>query len=193
MIRPQTFYCFLLLLLHPTLGFSDPLIHEARAQAQGLTRSWFAQAQLNRSQDKVESVTFDRRPGEKHGILFLQTQQGTIQAFDSETGAVLWVNHVGSPNHPTTPIGVGPNHAAVLNGSYLYVFDRLTGKFILQRKMEEIPGGGPGVSKERAFVPCLNGVLEAISLNKKGPVNNNNAGGKENNGSAKVEQQRWKQ
>jgi hypothetical protein len=143
MIRPQAFYCFFLLLLHPTLGFSDPLIHEARAQAQGLTRAWFSQAQLDRSQDKIESVTLDRQAGEKHGILFLQTQLGTIQAFDSETGEVLWVNHVGSPQHPTMPIGVGPNHVAVLNGSDLYVFDRLTGKFILKKQMEEIVGGGP--------------------------------------------------
>ena len=110
MIRFPTFSCFLLLLLHPTLGFADVLIDEARAQAQGLTRAWFAQAQLDRSMDKVESVTFDRRANEKNGILFLQTRLGTIQAFDSETGEVLWVNHVGSPDHPTTPIGVGPNY-----------------------------------------------------------------------------------
>ncbi len=192
MIRPQIFYCFLLLLLHPTLGFSDPLIDEARAQAQGLTRAWFSQAQLDRSQDKIESVTFDRQAGEEHGILFLQTQLGTIQAFDSETGEVLWVNHVGSPQHPTMPIGVGLNHVAVLNGSDLYVFDRLTGKFILKKQMEEIPGGGPGLSKELAFVPCINGVLEAISLKKEGYVKGNNGDRKENNDSAKVEQQRWK-
>jgi hypothetical protein len=191
MIRPQAFYCFFLLLLHPTLGFSDPLIHEARAQAQGLTRAWFSQAQLDRSQDKIESVTLDRQAGEKHGILFLQTQLGTIQAFDSETGEVLWVNHVGSPQHPTMPIGVGPNHVAVLNGSDLYVFDRLTGKFILKKQMEEIVGGGPGLSKELAFVPCVNGVLEAISLEKEGYVKDNNADEKEKDKSL-IEKQRWK-
>jgi len=192
MIRPQTFYYFLLLLLNPTLGFGDSLIDETRAQAQGLTRAWFSQAQLDRSQDKIESVTFDRRAEEKNGILFLQTQLGTIQAFDSETGEVLWVNHVGSPQHPTTPIGVGPNHVAVLNGSDLYVFDRLTGKFILKRQMEEIVGGAPGVSGELAFVPCVNGVLETISLKKEGYVKDNNADGKEEGRSSKVEQQRWK-
>jgi outer membrane protein assembly factor BamB len=162
MIRAGIFCLFFLLLLNPTPGFSNSLIDEADAQTHGLSRPWVSQVQLDRSRDKVESVTLG------NGIVLVQTQLGTLQAFDAETGKSLWVNHVGSPRHPTTPIGVGPGHVAVINGSQLHVFDRLTGKFIWKRKVGGSVGAAPEVNKEHVFVPKVNGILEAYEL--KGAV-----------------------
>lgn len=158
MIRAGLFYPLFLLLFNPTLGFSNSLIDKAAAQTQGLTRPWASQVQLDRYRDRVESVALD------NGILLVQTVLGTIQAFDAETGESLWVNHVGLSRHPTTPIGVGPDHVAVVNGSQLYVFDRLTGKFIWKRKIGGSVGAAPAVNNQSVFVPKVSGILEAYDL-----------------------------
>ena len=83
MIRAGIFCLFFLLLLNPTPGFSNSLIDEADAQTHGLSRPWVSQVQLDRSRDKVESVTLG------NGIVLVQTQLGTLQAFDAETGKSL--------------------------------------------------------------------------------------------------------
>lgn len=173
MIRIVIFFGVCLPLIAPKLAFSDSLIDEATAQAQGLTRPWFSQVQMDRSQDHVQSTTlFD-------GMLLLQTRRGVIQAFDGETGETLWVTRVGSPTRLTTPVGASADHAAVVNGSNLFLFERMTGKHLWSRLI----GGGiiaaPGISKEYIFVPKVNGILEAYSIDDpKIPTWKHNAHGR---------------
>ncbi|MEE2706523.1 MAG: PQQ-binding-like beta-propeller repeat protein, partial [Planctomycetota bacterium] len=132
----------------------SPLISEITARRYGLTRSWFAQVDLDRSRDRVQSIAIHDR------TLFAQTKRGVLQAIDAETGKTMWVNRIGSPLHPTTEIGVSDEYVAALNGSTLYVFERATGKSSWSRRVVGAPGAGPGISKDYIFVPTISGILE---------------------------------
>jgi hypothetical protein len=136
----------------------SPLISEITARRYGLTRSWFGQVELDRTRDRVESLTIHER------ILFAQTKRGKIHAFDAETGKTLWVQQVGGPLHPTSEVGVNNQFVAAINGSTLYVLERDTGKYKWSRRVVGAPGAGPGLSKRYVFVPTTNGILEAYDL-----------------------------
>ena len=142
---------------------ADTLINTSRLQQNGLTRPWFTQVQMDVGRDRVETVTFD---GE---FLTVQTKHGIIQTIDGETGDTVWVKKVGDPKLFTSSAGVGPNHTAVVNGSNLFVFDRKTGKQIWNRRLAGGVIGGPGVSKDYAFVPKVDGSLEVYSLDEPKP------------------------
>ena len=158
-------YSFLTVGIGITLGEAniaqaDSLIDTSQLERYGLTRPWFTQVEMDRGRDQVESVFFD---GE---LITVQTKRGVIQAIDGETGETVWVTHAGSPQLFTSPIGVGPQHVAVVNGSHLFIFDRSNGKQIWKRQLKGGVIGGPGLSKEYVFVPKVDGTLEAYSLSK---------------------------
>ena len=147
----------------PRLAFSDSLIDADHLDRYGLTRPWFTQIQMDRGRDRVASVVFDGK------LIIVQTKQGMIQAIDGESGDTVWVAHVGNSQLFTSPIGVGPKHVAVVNGSQLFVFDKKNGKLVWNRKLLGGVIGGPGLSEDYVFVPKVDGNLEAYSLDKPKP------------------------
>lgn len=168
-------YCLATLLLAAisTQSAAGPLIHDLTAQRYGLQRAWFAQVQMDRSRDRIQNVTAFG------GMLLVQTKRGVIQALDAETGKSIWVNRVGSPQHPTTAIGASHDHIAVTNGSILYVYERATGRFIWKRPVNSVPGAGPGLSNEHVFVPTISGMMEAYKLtDHRKPAWRYNSGGR---------------
>ncbi|NIP84290.1 MAG: hypothetical protein GTO03_01490, partial [Planctomycetales bacterium] len=56
------------------------LISEQEARRHGLTRAWFAQADLDSSRDRIETMRLH------DGLLIVQSRQGVIQLLDAETG-----------------------------------------------------------------------------------------------------------
>ena len=143
-----------------TPAIADGLIDSGQLQQQGLTRTWFNQVQMDVGRDRVENVNFD---GE---LLTIKTKRGVIQTIDGATGKTLWATNVSSPGLFTSSVGVGPNHAALANGSHLLVFDRKTGKQVWSRKLSGGVIGAPGVSDDFVFVPKVDGNLEVYSLDK---------------------------
>ena len=100
--------------------------------------------------------------------LFATTNAGLAQAFDAETGRLIWSVSVGNPNYPMSAIGANDTFAAVLNGSTLYVLNRNTGKVELERKLQSSPSSepdsSPRLSRDWVFVPALSGQMEAFHL-----------------------------
>lgn len=100
--------------------------------------------------------------------LFATTDAGLAQAFDAETGRLIWSVSIGNPNYPMSSIGANETFAAVLNGSTLYVLDRNTGNVRNAIKMQASPSSephaGPRLSNDWVFVPALNGQMEAFHL-----------------------------
>ena len=56
---------------------------------------------------------------------------------------------------------------AVLNGSTLYVLDRVDGKPVFIRRVGGAPGAAPALAKDYVFVPLVNGRMEAYPLNRQ--------------------------
>ncbi|QDU97781.1 outer membrane protein assembly factor BamB family protein [Lignipirellula cremea] len=96
--------------------------------------------------------------------LYCATDHGTIHALDGETGETIWVRTVGSRNHPTLQPGVNEHYVAIVNGSILYILDRLTGRDLWSRQLQGVPGAGPAVADFLVHVPMLDGMMESYQL-----------------------------
>lgn len=133
----------------------DELIAETEAARYGLTRPWFAQAQVDPARGKVQTVILDS------GVLFVQTDQALIQAFDADSGTPLWATEVGARDLLTTTPGVNQRLLAVVNGLDLCLLNRHDGKILWRTKLEAAPSAGPAVSQQRVWVPLANGLVVA--------------------------------
>ena len=87
------------------------------------------------------------------GTFYAQTDKAVIHAIDAETGQTLWWKQVGQPRQPSMTPDVNGNLLATINGSRLYVLNRLYGEILYRRRVERRPGAGPALSTQRAYVP----------------------------------------
>jgi hypothetical protein len=142
------------------------IITEGVAARHGLTRSWMTQVEMDPGGSRLKHlVLYD-------GILFAQTDRAMVHAIDAETGATLWAKQIGWPEHPSMTPGVGHTLLAIVNGSRLYVANRLNGKILLETDIDGAPGAGPAVSDQRVYVPLVKGLLLAYRIElKSDPLN----------------------
>ena len=96
--------------------------------------------------------------------LFVQSERGSVHAFDAETGKSLWARSVGRHDYPTSAVGANDDYAAVVNGTMLYVYDRNSGQLAWERKVGGAPSAGPALSKDYVYVPMANGRVEGYKL-----------------------------
>jgi hypothetical protein len=134
------------------------LIDQSAANRHGLARSWFAYVNIGGGRAPIVDIQFDA------GTLFVQTGIATTHAIDGETGRTLWVADVGSPSHPSLPLGLSESHVAVLNGTTLYVLDRATGQVLFTKSMRGVPSMGAALSEEAVFVPTMAAQVETYSI-----------------------------
>jgi outer membrane protein assembly factor BamB len=134
------------------------LIPEATAAQHGLTRPWFAQVQFDQGRGRVcDLILYE-------GVLYAQTDRGTIHAIDAETGKTLWSRQVGRPDHPSLTPSASHDLLATINGSRLYVVNRFTGDLLFEKEIEGVAGAGPALSAKRAYVPTVTGMIVAYRL-----------------------------
>lgn len=162
MIRRLSTLAAVLAVWHPCIlsaqSTGSEIITEGLAAQHGLTRSWFTQVEMDPGRSRLKNlVLFD-------GILYAQTDRAMIHAIDAETGATLWAKQIGRPEHPSMTPGIGRTLLAVINGSRLYVANRLNGKILLETDIDGTPGAGPAVSDQRVYVPTVTGRLLAYRV-----------------------------
>ncbi|NIL97259.1 MAG: PQQ-binding-like beta-propeller repeat protein [Planctomycetales bacterium] len=152
----------------------SPLIPEIEAQRNGLTRAWFAQAELDSSRDRIETLVLQDKQ------LIVQTRRGVIQRLDAETGKSYWSVNVGSSDNYTSAPAVNEKYVAVTNGSLLYVYDRENGSLVWKPKpLTGSAGAGlaivdhvdssssPQKSTYHACLVTTSGILEVHDLTDK--------------------------
>lgn len=137
------------------------LISEADARQQGLTRAWFSQVQLNPAQHRVESATL----ADKQMVVL--TSSGAVQAINAQTGQTEWITRVGNPRFASLGPAVGPAHVAVVNGTSLFVLDRVDGREVAIFRTSSGVAAGPAIAEGHVYVPLFNGRLEAFSVHAK--------------------------
>lgn len=143
---------------NPVLAARTELIPETTAARHGLTRPWFTQVEVDRSRGKIQNfVLYD-------GTLYAQTDVAVIQAIDAETGRTLWCKQVGDPKQPTFPAGAYRDFLALINGSHLYVLNRLNGDLLYERELNGAAGAGPALSSMRVYIPMSHGLMTAYRL-----------------------------
>jgi outer membrane protein assembly factor BamB len=139
-------------------GQGGGLVSETTARRHGLTRSWYAQMDLNQASEKIAHATL------QGGMLFVQTTGAVVHALDAETGRAVWVELIGRGDRFSAEPAANSKFVAVVNGSTLYLIERQTGRIEWTRKLRGSPGAGPVLTETHAFVPMINGVLEGYVL-----------------------------
>jgi len=149
------------------------MVGQSEASRCGLRRAWYAQAGSLRSTGPINHVRYS------DGLLLVQTSEGMLSAIDAETGRKLWSTQVGPRGRQSSEAAANQQNVAVVNGSHLYILDRLTGHILRQSELGDAPGAGPAVSATHAFVPLVNGTIEGYQLDgvsKIGPWKYKGAG-----------------
>ncbi len=136
------------------------VISQTTAARYGLTRAWYAQVGSERATGPITHLHQD------HGMLLVQTEQGTLSGLNAETGRILWSTQVGPRNHSSTEPAVNDTYVAVINGSVLFVLDRNNGQLLWQRQIFGSPGAGPALTETHVFTPMIGGLVEAYDIEK---------------------------
>ena len=131
------------------------------ARSLGLKRAWFAQVRLDPARNRVERAIL------KGDRLYVLTTAGVLQEFNAATGETQWIAPIGNPNYPSLGPAASDNHVALLNGSTLYVLDRIDGRPVVIRPVGGAPGAAPAVGEKYVFVPLVRGRVEAYSLGEQ--------------------------
>ena len=146
---------------------SGGLVPETTAMRHGLTRSWFAQAEINAQSARLATI------GLYHDTLFVTSDHGLVQAWNAETGEKLWSEQVGNGAHPTSAVGASESVAAVTYGTNLYLFERATGKSLGKRALTGVPAAPPAIAGNNVYIPMRRELMEVHEIqrtNERPPV-----------------------
>ena len=126
-------------------------IEESAIEQLGLVRAWFTQVQVDSTHGQVHDLLLD------NGTLFVQTNEAMLMALDIKRGQVLWTQQVGDRSFPSTSATANERLVATVNGSTLFVFNRINGRLLLKKKLEGATEAGPVLADDRLFVPTVQG------------------------------------
>ncbi|MCS7304053.1 MAG: PQQ-like beta-propeller repeat protein [Thermoguttaceae bacterium] len=127
-------------------------------QAPGLVRAWASQVQMDPARSRVQYLCL------YEDTLLVQTDRAVLHAFDAETGRTQWTMMVGSPDRPSLQPDLNEQLVAVVNGSTLFVLNRIDGKILWKTALEGFPGAGPTLGRGRVYVPMLQGLVYVYPL-----------------------------
>jgi outer membrane protein assembly factor BamB len=134
------------------------LISQEQAQRVGLTRAWAAQAGMDRTRDRLMSLTL------AGNTLLTQTQQGVFQAIDAETGARDWSLSVGKRRYPSFAPAANGRFVAMINGNTLYLLDQRTARIVNEFPLEFAPASAPVMDDRRVYCMLSNGFMVSHEL-----------------------------
>ncbi len=146
--------------MYPPVAASG-LVSNLEAERHGLVRAWFSQAQVDRTQHRVEQAIL---AGDQ---LFVLTTAGVLHAMDAETGQTDWVARIGDPNYPSLGPSANEKYIALVNGSTVTVLDRANGLELMHHELTGGAGGGPALTNDHVYVPMFTGKIEAYPLNEE--------------------------
>ena len=139
-------------------SFAQYLVTQEAAGRLGLERAWFAQIRVDPAAHRVVHWLLDRDQ------LFALTSDGTIQAFNAETGETLWTTEVGIGHAPAAGIAVNAEYIALLGSGRLYIMNRVDGHHFWSRQVGGAASAAPALSDTYAYVVLTNGRVEGYPL-----------------------------
>jgi hypothetical protein len=90
------------------------------------------------------------------GQLFITTSDATLHVLDSETGQLLWSRTIGKRGVALTEPAVNSRIVAVHNNLTVFLFNRTTGKQLLQIPLPEAATAACELSEHYLYVPMVN-------------------------------------
>jgi outer membrane protein assembly factor BamB len=124
----------------------------------GLERHWFAVIPLY-AQERMLLVNL------AEDLLFAQTSQSNLHAYDAETGRFLWTTNLGAMTAEALPVSVNADSVFVTGGANnLFVLDRKSGRIRWNQKLESMPSSSTAADDERVSVGLNTGKLATFLL-----------------------------
>ena len=155
----------LCVVLWMTLSFSAilsaqplPLLSQSELDPYGLKRVWFHQLKLRPAEGKIQHILLEG------GQLFLTTSDAKLHVLDSETGRWLWTRSIGKKETPLTEPAVNSRIVAVHNSLAVFLFNRKTGKQLLQIPLPEAATAACEMSEHYLYVPLVNQTVMGFLL-----------------------------
>lgn len=138
------------------------MVTNAQANRHGLSIDWATHIHLDRTRDRVTSIT------QHYGMLYTQTERGTLHAIDAETGQTAWYTRVGDRNYPSLAATADEENVAVVNGGHLYVLSKATGDPVWETAIPGAPAAPAAMGHKRIYVPLVDGTLITYELSQTG-------------------------
>jgi len=137
---------------------SIPLLSQSALDPYGLKRVWFHQLKLHNASGKVQNIFLEG------GQLFLTTSDAVLHVLDSETGQWHWSRTIGKREMPLTEPAVNSRVVAVHNNVSVFLFNRRTGKQLLEIPLPESAAAACEMSEHYLYVPMVNQTFLVYAL-----------------------------
>jgi outer membrane protein assembly factor BamB len=128
----------------------------------GLERNWFSVVPLY-NHERLLLVSL------AENLLFAQTSESNLHAYDAETGRYLWVANIGSRTAAALPVSVNNNTVFATGSHLLYALDRANGRTLWTKKLESMPSSASAADEERVTVGLNTGKLATYTLKTQYP------------------------
>jgi len=126
----------------------------------GLELMWSSRAVINPTRDLVEHVELDEES------VYVQTRNGFVTGFDSQSGIRRWAQLVGQIDTPQLPLISNSDTVLVTSGVQLFALDKWTGSELWQIAIPEAAGTSPAIDEELVFIASQHGSVFAFDLRK---------------------------
>ncbi|MDA1014452.1 MAG: PQQ-binding-like beta-propeller repeat protein [Planctomycetota bacterium] len=126
----------------------------------GLVRSWWNQAALDPTRDKIHAVTIDEE------VFFAVSTGGMVTAFDAENGRRLWVHALAKHDEPASGVTANDELALVAVGLHLFAIDKFTGEMVWQVELPDQPSTAPVMDDHQVYVGTVDGSVYAFNLKR---------------------------
>ena len=127
-----------------------PLLSSQELEPYGLKQVWFHQLKLLHANGKIQNVLLEG------GQLFVTTDDATLHVLDAETGKWLWSRTIDKQGIPLMEPAVNSRIIAVHNTLTIFLFNRQTGKQLLQIPLPESAAAPCTMSEHYLYVPMVN-------------------------------------
>ena len=142
----------------PRTAKNIPLLTQPELDPYGLNRVWFHQLGFQVANGKVQDILLEG------GQLFVTTSDAKLHVLDSETGQWLWSRSIGNRANPLTEPAVNSRTVAIHNNLTVFIFDRKTGKQLLQIPLPDAASAPCEISEHYLYVPMVNKTMLTFVL-----------------------------
>lgn len=125
-----------------------------------VTRAWWGTSSIDGTRDRVKFLTL----GKKH--LYVQSELGTVTAFDPATGERKWVSQVGSEKGAHTRIVETDELLMISSGMILYALQPNDGNIRWQASLGFATSASPAGAGHMLYFPTNSGTLYAIDVKR---------------------------
>jgi outer membrane protein assembly factor BamB len=129
----------------------------------GLERNWYSIVPLDRN-ERVLLLSL------AENMVFAQTTESNLHAFDAETGRHLWVADLGPKSVLALPVSVNSFGVFATGAHTLYGLDRANGKTLWSLPLESMPSSGTAADEKYVSVGLNTGKLATYDLKTRYPA-----------------------